>query len=192
QDLGGGAPRKPAQANAARPAQLRPALHRHLQSARAPRLLRADAASRPGSLLSLVYQFPPGLPRHRPVRRRLRSVSGDLLPQRRRMVDRVRLAPHRVLPRRGLPRPEVRADPRDGLRRLPDRRRAPRGPAPGSLGLSHAIRRRVPGFPALIHEMVFGVSPTDGERLVAQRREAWDSPTYRVARSQMVSLYEHL
>ena len=43
-----------------------------------------------------------------------------------------------------------------------------------------------------IHEMVFGVSPTDGERLVAQRREAWDSPTYRVARSQMVSLYEHL
>lgn len=40
--------------------------------------------------------------------------------------------------------------------------------------------------------MVFGVSPIDVEQVVVQRREAWGSPTYRVARSQMISLYEHL
>ncbi len=43
-----------------------------------------------------------------------------------------------------------------------------------------------------IHKIVFGVSPVDAERVVAQRGEAWESPTYRVARSQLVSLYEHL
>src|SRR5205807_2612911 len=52
------------------------------------------------------------------------------------------------------------------------------------LGPGHAIRRRVPGFPALGHEAL-AVGRGDAEdHLVDQRREAWDSPTYRVGESQ--------
>lgn len=43
-----------------------------------------------------------------------------------------------------------------------------------------------------IHEMVFGVSPPSTDQGVAQRGEAWNSSLYRVARAQIVSLYEHL
>jgi hypothetical protein len=41
-------------------------------------------------------------------------------------------------------------------------------------------------------EMLFGVSAVSEEQILAERKQAWESPTYRASRVQLVSLYDHL
>ncbi|MCI0423292.1 MAG: hypothetical protein L0312_29415, partial [Acidobacteria bacterium] len=41
-------------------------------------------------------------------------------------------------------------------------------------------------------ELLYGVPVFSEERAVAERKDAWESPTYRTSRAQIVSLYEHL
>jgi len=52
------------------------------------------------------------------------------------------------------------------------------------------------GYPIQDHqatsEIIYGVSAATVERVVADRHEAWNTPTYRTSRAQLVSLYEHL
>ncbi len=41
-------------------------------------------------------------------------------------------------------------------------------------------------------EMIYGVATVGDEYAVAERKVAWESPSYRISRSQLVSLYDHL
>lgn len=41
-------------------------------------------------------------------------------------------------------------------------------------------------------QLIFGVPAISEEQAVAERKQAWESPTYRVSRTQLVSLHSHL
>jgi len=40
--------------------------------------------------------------------------------------------------------------------------------------------------------MIFGVAIAGEDFAVGERKAAWESPSYRISRSQLVSLYDHL
>jgi hypothetical protein len=52
------------------------------------------------------------------------------------------------------------------------------------------------GYPIQKHEetseMIFGVPVQSKEEAIAERKKAWESPVYRLSRTQLISLYDHL